>query len=421
MVGKNRQNIVVLLGGSVGFLEYFQNSIIRGINLLSGKASSVFYHNRKTTSLLADRLLADTLRLAEIPSPTHREEQRAAFVLERLNALGLVSRADEEGNILVRIHFSSVIDEAPLLLFSDLGSSRWHPLESLSRLDALYARGAGLADILGTAALLSVADGFSSGRLKSCRDILLLFAAHSFDDPESKVFQHIAENPLLRPFAAIGIRGFMLGTVVTHTQGTYRISVAVSLDRKEKEDEDGGESPKAAAMVVDALISAARRLSDITWDSKGSTRLYIRRIEAGTGFGRVPTEGILEIELESSDGTLLEMAMNTVKATAESAAQGPELKTEVAITSFIPVGDPAINAELFNTMRGIMKDLHIKVKEENGSDPSAFLSHHGIPALSLGIAQGREGLSHDTIEIASIEKGRQLIEAIIERKTCELR
>jgi hypothetical protein len=418
--------MVLLLGGIVGFLTYFQNSIIRGINLLSGKASSVFYHNRKSGSLLADRILADALRLAEVPSPTHREEQRAAFVLERLNALGLVSQVDDEGNILVRIHIPSVIDEAPLFLFSDLGSSRWHPLESLSRLDALHARGAGLADILGTAALLSVAEAFSSGRLTSSRDILLLFAARSFDDPESKVFLHITENPLLRPFAAIGIQGFMLGTVITHTQGTYRISIAVSLDRKEKEagkegDGEGPESPKAAAesaaMVVDALISAARRLSDITWDSKGSTHLHIRRIEAGTGFGRVPTEGVLELELESSDGTLLDMAMDTVKATAESAAQGPEVKTEVTITSFIPVGDPSINAELSKTIRGIMKDLHIKIKEENGSDPSAFLSHHGIPALSVGIAQGREGLTHDTIEIASIEKGRQLIEAIIERKT----
>jgi hypothetical protein len=413
----------------VGFLEFFQNSIIRGVNLLSGKATSVFYHNRKSGSLLADRLLADALRLAEVPSPTHREEQRAAFVLERLNALGLVSRVDDEGNILVRIHIPSVTDEAPLLLFSDLGSSRWHPLESLSRLDALHARGAGLADILGTAALLSMAEAFSSGRLKSNRDILLLFAARSFDDPESNVFLHITENPLLRPFAAIGIQGFMLGTVITHTQGTYRISIAVSLDRKEKEagkEGDGdGESPKtsaaSAAMVVDALISAARRLSDITWDSKGSTHLHIRRIEAGTGFGRVPTEGILELELESSDGTLLDMAMDTVKATAESAAQGPEVKTEVTITSFIPVGDPSINAELSRTIRGIMKDLHIRIKEENGSDPSAFLSHHGIPALSVGIAQGREGLIHDTIEIASIEKGRQLIEAIIERKTSEFR
>jgi hypothetical protein len=409
----------------VDFLEYIQNNIIRGINILSGKASSVLHHQgRKSAAPLADRLLADALRLAEVPSPTHREEQRAAFVLERLNALGMIPKVDEEGNILVRLHAPQIIDEAPLLLFSDLGSNRWHPLESLARLDALHARGAGLADIMGTAALLSVAEAFSSGRLTSGGDILLLFAARSFDDPESNIFLRIIENPLLRPFAAIGIRGFMLGTVITHTQGTYRISITVSLDRKEKEtDGEGPETPKTAAgsadMVVDVLISAARRLSDIAWDSKGITHSYIRRIEAGTGFGRIPTEGVLEIELESSDGTLLEMAMDTVKATAESAAGSPEIKIEVTVTSFIPVGDPGINAELSNTIRGIMRDLHIKVKEENGSDPSAFLSHHGVPALSLGLVQGREGLTHDTIEIASIEKGRQLIETIIERKIGE--
>jgi putative aminopeptidase FrvX len=85
----------------------------------------------------------------------------------------------------------------------------------------------------------------------------------------------------------------------------------------------------------------------------------------------------------------------------------------VNITSFIPVGEQNNNPELLKTIRDVMKDLRIRLREENGADPSAILSNRGIPSFSIGIAQGWEGLSSDAIDIASIEKGRQLIEALI--------
>ncbi|GHT87355.1 hypothetical protein FACS1894137_14550 [Spirochaetia bacterium] len=416
------------------------NKIVPRINTLSFKAVKALNRVRTGSSPLADRLLADSLRLAEIPSPTHQEEQRAAFILERLANLGISPQMDEHGNILVHIPARFPLDNQALLLFSDMGSKHWHPLESLTRLDARYARGAGLADILGCAALLSVAESLMEDRLSSGRDLLLLFAAGSLDDPDGKAFFSISDKPSHFPCAAIGIRGLTLGSVITNTQGIYRIRVSMSrehLRQNEKEaakddeasKEDGPDiRPETANQVVDTLISTARKLSGITWDSKGTTHFYIRRIEAGTGFGRAPQEGILEIELESSDGAQLEMAMNTVRATAQATAQAtaenpaktdPPIKTEVNITSFIPVGEQNNNPELFKaiwpTVRSVMKDLHIRLREENGADPSAILSNRGIPAFSVGIAQGWEGLNTDTIDIASIEKGRQLIEALITR------
>ncbi|MDR2630349.1 MAG: hypothetical protein LBC60_05455 [Spirochaetaceae bacterium] len=387
-----------------------QKKIGRGINALLGKITRWFHRPKKPVSPLADRLLADALRLAEIPSPTRQEEQRVAFVLERLNSLGFVPRIDENGNVLVRIHSAELVDEPPLLLFTDLGSSRWHPLESLSRLDAAHAAGAGLGDVLGAAALLSVAETIAGGRNICCRDLLLLFAARSFDDPKTDVFYSVTEIPLNRPCAAIGIRGFTLGSIRAHTQGTYRITISFSLDTKK--ERESPESPDGANIVVEALLSIVQKLSRITADHS-AVHFYTRRLEAGTGFGRTPSEGLLEIELESSDASRLDEIRNQVTAAAESAGEGKLLKTTVTVTSFIPVGDPAINADLLREVREIMKELRIKINEENGSDPSAFLSHQGIPALSLGMVNGQEGLLKDNIEIGSIEKGRLLLERII--------
>jgi hypothetical protein len=400
------------------------------LNRLSGKAAVALDRVRRSSSPLADRLLADALRLAEIPSPTHQEEQRAAFILERLANLGISPQMDEHGNILVRIPAEDPGDNPALLLFSDMGSNHWHPLDSLTRLDSRYARGTGLADVLGCAALLSVAESLRDKRLQSGRDITLLFAARSLDDPGGNAFFSISDKPSHFPCAAIGIRGLTLGSVVTNTQGIYRIRVTMGREqnereaaREEPENPDMPMKPEAANRVVDTLIATARKLSGITWDSRGTTHFFIRRIEAGTGFGRAPQEGVLEIELESSDGAQLEMAMNTVKATAENTAKftsegpapDPAIKTGVNITSFIPVGEQSANQELLKTIRDVMKHLHIRLREENGADPSAILSNRGIPSFSIGIASGWEGLNSDTIDIVSLEKGRQLIEELIAR------
>jgi ribosomal protein S10 len=414
----------------MNILLRFIDKIISKLNRLSGKAATALDRVRRASSPLADRLLADALRLAEIPSPTHHEEQRAAFILERLTSLGISPQMDEYGNILVRIPAAEPRDASALLLFSDMGSNHWHPLDSLTRLDPHYARGTGLAGVLGCATLLSVAESLKENRLQPERDVTLLFAAGSLDDPGGNAFFSISDKPAHFPCAAIGIRGLTLGSVVTNTQGIYRIRVTMSreqnekeTDREEPEGQDMLTEPEMANRVVDTLMSTARKLSGITWDSKGTTHFFIRRIEAGTGFGRAPQEGVLEIELESSDGAQLEMAMNTVKATAENTAKfsvenpgpDPAIKTEVNIASYIPVGDQSNNQELLKIIRELMKDLHIRLREENGADPSAILSNRGIPAFSIGIAKGWEGLNSDTIDIASIEKGRQLIEALILR------
>jgi hypothetical protein len=423
-------------GGTVNLFAYIQGIAARGIYAFSEKL-----FRRKPLFPLADRLLADLLRLAEIPSPSPQEEERAAFVLERLRLLGTAPWVDQDGNVCVRLHSAAAGEAAPLLLFADLGSRRWHPLESLSRLDALHARGAGLADVLGVAALLYVAEAVSQGRLKSGRDILLLFAARSFEDPESRVFALITENPLNHPFAAVGFRGFTLGSMITHARGIYRMALSVETLRKEKEAEEEEaprkkeSGPENANAVVDTLAAAAARLSSAAWSSNGEVHLYIRSIKALSGYGRTPSEGILEFELESgpppgdpspqkepesvpaSPGALLEEAMAGARAAAEAAVRHPDLKGAVTITAFIPAGDPGLSADLSRLIGNIMRDLRIKVREEDGSDPSAFLSNRGIPAVSLGMAQGREGLSLDTIEIASIEKGRQLIDRVIEALT----
>jgi len=397
----------------MGILATLRGSLVKAFRTLAGRTRSIFRSLRKSPFPLSDRLLADALRIAEIPSPTAREEQRAAFILERLNLLGLTPKVDEDGNIYVRVSCPESTDTSPILLFTELSSPRWHPLESLSRLDAHQAYGAGLADAIGTASLLSVAESMVTGLVACGRDLLLLFNVQALDNPESKVFNRLSDEPQDRPYAALGVRGLSLGTISTRSLGTYRIEVRV------RTDGDSIEATERPGSAVEAIVALARTLSGVTWDAENKTTCRIRRIEAGTGFGRNPTEGILDIELESSDGGVLELAMKAAMATAESKGKEAKAQTKVTIAGFVPVGDPNAGAGLIKLASQAIKDHKIRLLEENASDPASFLSSQGIPAMTIAVSSGREGLNQDEIEIASIERGRKLLITIVERISAE--
>jgi hypothetical protein len=112
--------------------------------------------------------------------------------------------------------------------------------------------------------------------------------------------------------------------------------------------------------------------------------------------------------------------MKAAAATAESRGREANLQTQVTIAGYVPVGDPGAGAGLSKLVIQALKEQHIKVREVSGADPSAFFSSRGIPAVSLAVASGREGLDRDEIEVASIEKGRRLLASVIERVSREV-
>ncbi len=395
----------------MNIISRIRSTLAKVVRSLSTRTTSVLKSLKKAPSHLSDRLLSDAIRIAEIPSPTTREEQRAEFVLGRLSSLQLTTRVDEDGNILVRIPSKKPNDGSPILLFTDLSSSRWHPLESLSRLDSAQAYGAGLADALGVSALLSIAESMLAGNISSSRDLVLLFATRPLDNPQSSAFKQIIDDPHNRPIAALGIRGITLGTISPRPLGTYRIEVKVRTDTSATDGSQGS--------AVEVIVALARALSSVTWDTENMTNCRIRRIEAGTGFGRNPTEGLLDIEMESSNGPVLDLAMKAAIATAEAKGREAKAQLTVEVVGFVPVGDPKVGTDLIKLISRALKDQHIVITEDNSADPASAISSQGIPAASIAIATGYEGLSQDKIEIASIERGRKLLVAIIERIASE--
>jgi hypothetical protein len=367
-----------------------------GFNAFAGRMQRIVHHPRRIASPLADRLLADALRIAELPSPGPDEEKRMAFVQERLSALGFEG-IPLPGGLLLRL-VPEQTEKPPIVLFSSLRSYRWHPTESLARLDRENAQGAGLAGGLGPAALLSLAEGFAGGRLRLSRETLLLFTAASLCDPESR-FHDFLDAFGRKPAAALGVQGFSLGLIV-HPRGYCR--QRITFNPKEK----SGGCPAAETLIVVSgnLLEAARKREEIYF--------RIRRIEAAAPQSG-SAEAVLETEIESSEEDLLSSFIDFIKTEAEGKAVEAGINAQVETLSRIPPGDSTLNKILFDLLRNTMKKHRIKIREKDGMDAAGLFSAEGIPALSLGLSLGKAEANRDTVHIASVEKGRRLLESLV--------
>ncbi len=358
--------------------------------------------SNRALSPSADQLLSDALRIAELPSPTEKEAKRAEFILGRLTDLGYSGSVDPEGNILVRMRPDRATDGQPLLLFADMGTMRWTSDGGLARLSAAQAKGAGLADALGPATLLSFGEELRKNPSFTARDIQLLFVAGAPEAPRERAFQSIAASPKDRPCAAIGVRGIGLDELATRQLGSYRLSMkVVALG--------GMDSVQREGSAISVVASVVQRIEGVKWDEEGLTSCRVRRMEAGTGFGTPPTEGVIEFEIESADSGVLDLAMRAVSATAATSAKERGAEAHISVLSHVPVGDSAASASLVNLARRAAKTLHLKLKEGTGIDAAAHLTARGIPALSVGIATGRIGIEYDEVQIDSISMGRKFL------------
>uniref|UniRef100_A0A7C3ELC4 Uncharacterized protein n=1 Tax=Gracilinema caldarium TaxID=215591 RepID=A0A7C3ELC4_9SPIR len=384
-----------------------KNTISNAFKQLLGVSKTVLDSLTKSKHPLAERILSDALQLSGIPSPTEKEEARSTFIVERLGNLGVQGTLDESGHLLARLPCSVAENVKPILLVASLPSEHWHPTASLGRLDTEKAYGTGLADSIGPATLLAVAEAVKTGMLRCNRDLLLLFTATPPNKVPGDLFNTLIHGTDTVPDAVFSIRGLSLGAIHTSYRGTYHIRVTLILEDSEDTE------PRYSA--VDAITQLAQSLSLVQWDDKGATSSAVSRIEAGFGFGKHPTEGLVEIELYSSDPAVLDMAMKAAVATAEKTAVQFKAKAQVDVVSSIPVGNAEVNQRIIKLLTAIMKDLHIKIKEKPAVSAVSYFTTLGIPALVIGMARGHIGLDSDEIEVESLELGRKVLFALLEK------
>jgi acetylornithine deacetylase/succinyl-diaminopimelate desuccinylase-like protein len=353
----------------------------------------------------AQRIISDAVLFNEIPSPTEKEGERVQFILSRLGEFGIAEVTnDAEGNVSALFPGSKPTNKFALI-FADIENDSYSPLDSSARLSAGRASGSGLADnSVGVATLLVLAEYLQQSGARHDMNIVLLFTCLTSPREEFAGLKRFLASWSGEISFALYVTGIQQGNIETNPLGHYKMTVAAHTQEHEVMEN----SSQASAVWV--LSNIAFRLGTIKWDSKNNTTLNIARIVGGVGFGFFPSEGFMELEIYSADTGALDMTKNTVTETIEKIAAETGTAVEITLNSFIPVGNPRINAFLTEILKQVNTELRIKSNFVSVPDKTAILNSFGIPATSIGITRGKKALGEEYVEIAPMETGfRQLL------------
>jgi acetylornithine deacetylase/succinyl-diaminopimelate desuccinylase-like protein len=326
----------------------------KGISAALGRAAGLKRRKaapaRVEIGTYVNRIVSDALLFNEIPSPTENEEARADFILRRLTEFGYEDPVvDEHGNVYVTVPSESEPAQH-VLLFADIRCEEYSPAESLTRLEAGRAVGKGIAEnSLGVSALLVLAEYLIKNQIQFGQNLVLLFTAFDSGAPHTQPLEHFLREWAARLRFGVSVRGLGLGWLQERPMGTYKLVVTSRTPEREVVGAESGVS------AIALLANAAFRLGSIRWDTENKTFLNVARMEAGTGFGWYPAEGILELEIFSEDKDALEMTRKAVEATISNLSTEAGATTEIAVKTFFPAGDAEMNAELNRALRAVFR------------------------------------------------------------------
>ena len=350
------------------------------------------------------------LELLRIPAPTFNEQARAAWFLERFQALGLTNaHLDPAGNALAELgaprQTSDLgIPSPPVILLSahlDTVFPAGTPTEPTELDTRILGPGAcdnasGLSALLGLAAAMRHAELFP--------DVPILFAANVGEEGEGDLrgMRHLFEASPYAPriAAAIALEGGGSSAVVTRALASRRFRITVT--------GPGGHSWTDAGVPNPILILARSLLAlesiDLPTDQPRTT-LNIGHISGGTSINSIPSSASAWLDLRSTGPLQLHAAELALRESLDQwvtnapappngkKSPGPASPLTIDTIGDRPGGSLPDNSPLLATLRAVDRHLNLRTEPGLGSTDANIPLSLGIPAIAIG-AGGHGGGIH---------------------------
>jgi acetylornithine deacetylase/succinyl-diaminopimelate desuccinylase-like protein len=322
------------------------------------------------------------LEMLAIPSPPFGEQARAAWFVERFQALGLTGvHLDEEGNALGTLPGTS---DGPFVLVSaHLDTVFPTGTDTAPREDGSRILGPGACDnAAGLSALLGLISALRFASIVP--PVPILFAANVGEEGEGDLRgmrQLFSRGEYAsRIGAAIALDGSGTAAAVTRALGSRRFRVTVS--------GPGGHSWSDADLPnpITLLSRGIAALADLDAFRAGSEDLRSTFspgiISGGTSINSIPQSATVLLDLRSTDATRLEEVAQEVRRVFAALVELPATFLVESVGER-PAGTLPDDSALLHTLRAVDRHLGIRTDLRLGSTDANIPLALGIPALAL--------------------------------------
>jgi acetylornithine deacetylase/succinyl-diaminopimelate desuccinylase-like protein len=344
------------------------------------------------------RTMADQVQLAEIPSPTAREQRRGAWMAAALAQLGYRTHRDEVGNVVATDPIES--DVPPVVVCAHLDTV--FPDDISHRVETRGGRyiGPGIGDnARGLAGMLTIARVLRQSGVRTRHPIIFAATVGEEGEGDLRGARCLFARHGANAHAAFALDGAGDERIVTHAVGTRRFRITIS--------GPGGHS-WAASQTPNPLHAAADLTSELArlpLRNTPRTTIAVTRMQGGDAVNAIPATAVLDVEFRSPQGAVLQEGERTLarllSAALERESPGRSLagglSAITAITSDRPSGAVTEDATpvraAIAATRAIDRIPEFAIASTDANIPLSL----GIPAVALG-AGGTGGDTHTTGE-----------------------
>jgi acetylornithine deacetylase/succinyl-diaminopimelate desuccinylase-like protein len=340
------------------------------------------------------QLIEDQLAIAGIASPTGDEGAKAQWIEARFRALGLSDvRRDEAGNVCGRR--AGTRDLAPVTLCAHLDTVFPASTALGVTRDGQRFHGPSINDnSRGLAVMLALAAEIHAARIPLVRPIDFVATTGEEGSGDLRGAKHwFANNDAA---LAIAIDGAGDERIVHRALGSCRFRITF--------DGPGGHSWSAfgAPNAIHAASLAAARLATLQLPDDPRTTLSVGRIGGGSSVNTIPSHAWMEIDLRSTDPTMIERYEQHIRDAVrlaceqENARRVPgshSLGATITIIGSRPCGTTDAAHPLVKSAAEITRLIGREPEFATASTDANVPIARGIPAIAIG-AGGRGGDVH---------------------------
>lgn len=347
-------------------------------------------------------VIAETIRIAEIPAPTFRERERAQYVRDRLEAIGgwshltvdglsnvVAVRRGEPGRarVLVGAHLDTVFPDAETPVVRERGK--------------LIGRGVG-DNSLGVATLLAVAAALRRTNPRGVGDLIL-----AANVGEEGLGDLRGIRRLIKDYAAdfdcmVAIEGHALNSVQTAAVASLRYEVSI--------ETEGGHSwgaygrPNAIALLARAIVALEALMPEVGAAPKVTMNVGV--IRGGRSVNTIAPDAAFELDMRSADVQALARLYQQARAAMRSSV-GVGVELKMRRIGNRPGGTVPEDAPLIRAVLAARAGLGLPAPEFRASSTDANAAvAAGYPATCIGVTTGGESHTpREWIRTAPIKQG----------------
>lgn len=338
---------------------------------------------RAALQKIREILVANTIIITEIPSPTFEERERLECARERfLENPSLESvTTDEEGNVRAVLPGRNPGSES-ILVSAHADTTPHEGMDHTVMVTSEAISAPGIADnSFGLAVVLSLPEILDALGIRFDHNLILLGEAKSLGEGDLRGLRFFLDSVKRPILAGICVEGVHLGRLSYSGQGMNRGEIICHLAAEPMDWHQGGHS---AIAILNKIVS---KILAIPIPSEPKSSIILGSVRSGRGFSRPPTVARLKFEVRSEQVGMARAIRERIEEIVDEVSAETGTNNTLNVLARRVPGGISFSHPLVKATREIMKGLSIQPRFAPSVGSLSALISKEIPGITLGITR----------------------------------